>query len=337
LERKIPDRVPTFELAIDSQVIDSIIAGADIYDFVEKFGLDAIVTKPDNKKVEIEKNTFKDERGSILKKGKEDYLIPTNIVIKDEKDLKRFEFPDIKAPHRFSSMKRVIERFKSRIAIVVNLRDGFSEARILHGFEQTLIDLVDRPSLIRGIVEKAVDYYSELGKIAAKMGVEIAVTGDDYAGTGGMLMSREHFKEVVYPAMKRLFKNLHNSGLYVIKHSDGNLYPIIDLLVDAGIDCLNPIDPIAGMSLEKVKREYGDKICLMGNVNCAGNLVFGNKNEVIEEVKKCLEIGAPGGGYIISSSNSIHRSVNPENYEAMLEAIKKYGKYLNDKIFIKDY
>ena len=65
----------------------------------------------------------------------------------------------------------------------------------------------------------------------------------------------------------------------------------------------------------------------MGNVNCAGNLVYGDKNDVIEEVKDCIRIGSPGGGYILSSSNSIHSGVKPENYVAMIEAVKQYGSY----------
>lgn len=207
------------------------------------------------------------------------------------------------------------------------MRDGWSEARDLHGFSQSLIDLFDRSKLVRGIIEKAVDYYSELGRLSAKLGADLAFSGDDIAGKNGLLMSPIHFKEIIYPALKRLHKNWHSYGLYIIEHSDGNLYQIIDLLVDAGIDYLNPVDPSAGMSLAKIKKDYGDKICIMGNVNCAGNLIFGTKKDVIEEVKRCINVASPGGGYICSSSNSIPRDVKPENYVAMIEAIKEHGKY----------
>jgi uroporphyrinogen decarboxylase len=101
----------------------------------------------------------------------------------------------------------------------------------------------------------------------------------------------------------------------------------MDLLVDTGLDCLHPIDPLAGMSLAKVKAEYGNRICIMGNVNCAGNLVHGSRQDVIDEVKRCIDVAAPGEGYILSSSNSIPNSVKPENYVAMVEAVKEYGWY----------
>jgi uroporphyrinogen decarboxylase len=241
--------------------------------------------------------------------------------------LRKFEFPDPHADHRFKTLRRAIDRFKDKVPVIAFLRDGWAEARDLHGFAESLIDLVDSPKLVKGIIEKAVDYYSELGRIAAALGAKIALSGDDIAGINGLFMSPEHFKQIIYPAMKRLYTNWHSYGLHILKHTDGNIEPIMDLLIDTGLDCLHPIDPLAGMSLEKAKHEYGDRICIMGNVNCAGNLVFGTEQDVVEEVKQCLQIGMPGGGYILASSNSIPRSVKPRNYVAMVKAAKKYGRY----------
>jgi uroporphyrinogen decarboxylase len=327
LERRVPDRVPTFEVVIDSQVIDAIVPGADTSDFVEAMDLDAIAVRPNIKKEQIEENVFRDERGQIVQRTTQDYLEVVNRVIEDEQDLRKFEFPDPHASHRFENLKKAVDRFRNKLPVIAFLREGWSEVRDLHGFSESLVDMHDNPKLIRDILEKAVDYYSEMGRIAAKLGAKVAFSGDDFAGNNGLFMSPQHFKDLFYPAMKRLFKNWHSYGLYIIKHSDGDLTPIMDLLIDTGLDCLHPIDPLAGMSLEKVKRDYGDRICIMGNVNCAGNLVFGTKEQVAEEVKHCIDIAAPGGGYILSSSNSIPRSVKPENYVAMIEATKQYGKY----------
>jgi len=327
LERKIPDRVPTFELVIDSQIIEAIIPGADIYDFVEKMGLDAVCVRPDMKNQQIAENMWRDEKGLVVRRTVTDYKEVVSTVIKSEDDLRKFEFPDAHADYRFESLQAAISRLGDRIPVIAFLRDGWAEARDLHGFAGSLIDLVDNPKLVQGIIEKAVDYYSELGKIAASLGAKIALSGDDFAGINGLFMSPAHFKEIIYPAMKRLYRNWHSCGLYIIKHTDGNVEPIMDLLIDTGLDCFHPIDPLAGMSLEKVKREYGDRICLMGNVNCAGNLVFGTEADVVEETKQCLKVGMPGGGYILASSNSIPRSVKPENFVAMVNAVKKYGQY----------
>jgi uroporphyrinogen decarboxylase len=116
-------------------------------------------------------------------------------------------------------------------------------------------------------------------------------------------------------------------GLTVIKHTDGNLWPIIDMIIDSGIDCLDPIDPLAGMDLAEVKAKYGDRVALKGNVDCAETMTFGTPEDVIAETKEALRKGAPGGGFILSSSNSIHSSVKPENYTAFLETWREYGRY----------
>jgi uroporphyrinogen decarboxylase len=105
------------------------------------------------------------------------------------------------------------------------------------------------------------------------------------------------------------------------------LWRIIDMIVDSGIDCLDPIDPQAGMNLAEVKAKYGDRIALKGNVDCAQLMTFGTPDQVIEATKEALRQGAPGGGFILSSSNSIHSAVKPENYQALLNTWQKYGQY----------
>ncbi len=99
------------------------------------------------------------------------------------------------------------------------------------------------------------------------------------------------------------------------------------MIVDSGIDCLDPIDPMGGMDLAEVKAKYGHRIALKGNVDCAHLMSFGHPAEVVEATKEALRKGAPGGGYILSSSNSIHSAVKPENYKAMLDTLKEYGGY----------
>jgi len=116
-------------------------------------------------------------------------------------------------------------------------------------------------------------------------------------------------------------------GLLVIKHTDGYIMPILDMIIDSGFDCLDPIDPIAGMDLQKIKEDYGNMISLKGNVDCSTTLSFKTESETIEETKSCLNKAMSGGGYILSSSNSIHSAVKPQNYLAMLDTLKKFGKY----------
>jgi len=140
-------------------------------------------------------------------------------------------------------------------------------------------------------------------------------------------MSPKHFRELFFPGFKGVVQGFKQLGLYVIKHTDGNLWPILDMIVEAGIDCLDPIDPAGGMDLAEVKAVYGDRIAVKGNVDCAHLMTFGTPEEVVAATKIALQKGMPGGGFILSSSNSIHSSVKPENYAAMVKTLKKYGSY----------
>jgi uroporphyrinogen decarboxylase len=90
---------------------------------------------------------------------------------------------------------------------------------------------------------------------------------------------------------------------------------------------LNPLEPQAGMDLKKVKAYCGDRLCLIGNIDCLDLLCHGTPEQVDEAVRQAIDIAAPGGGYILSDSNSLHPGVNPENCIAMFRATKKYGRY----------
>ena len=113
----------------------------------------------------------------------------------------------------------------------------------------------------------------------------------------------------------------------MIKHTDGYIWPIMDMIIDAGIDAINPIQPDAGMDIELVKRKYGHRVCIVGNINCGYTLSDAPLEQVVLEVKEAIRKAGPGGGYIMMSSNSLHSSVNPENYRTMVEATRTYGRY----------
>ena len=97
-------------------------------------------------------------------------------------------------------------------------------------------------------------------------------------------------------------------------------------MVSLGINGLHPIEP-GVMDLADVKQRYGDKIFLMGNVDCAQVLPFGSETEVRRDVRRCIDAAAKGGGFILSDSNSIHNNVKIENVWTMLDEARKYGKY----------
>jgi len=181
------------------------------------------------------------------------------------------------------------------------------------------------------------DYKLRVLERAAEAGADILCTGDDYAHNLAPIMSPTHFERFLYPCLKEVVGVAHAHGLPFLKHTDGDLWPIIDMIVDAGIDVLDPIEPVANMDIGRVKERYGDRIALAGNVDCSHLLPYATPEQVVEAVKETLAKGGVGGGLILASSNSIHPAVRPENYRAMVEAARRHGNYPLDPDMVREY
>jgi uroporphyrinogen decarboxylase len=166
------------------------------------------------------------------------------------------------------------------------------------------------------------------------LGVDALVTGDDYAYKKAPFMSPVHFRKFVMPYLKRVVDVAHKHSIPIIKHTDGNIHPILDDIVGTGIDALHPIEPQAGMKLKDIKERYRGRICLIGNVDASTVLPFGTEEDVTREVRRCIDDAASGGGYILSSSNSIHDAVKAENFRAMIRETIRYGQYPRNRRII---
>ncbi len=327
LRREEPDRIPHFEWIIDRKVREAICPGCTMEEFTVRMGLDAILTSPDFRKEQIGPKRFRNEWGVVLETTTEEHGFPVAGPIHSLDDLRKYEPPDPHAPGRYDSLERLVKRYRGKLAVGVHLNDVFSIPRYLAGFEGLMMALVDEPDLVRGLVELSVQVNLEMAKEVARRGADFLFTGDDYASAERPFMSPRAFREFFEPGLKRVIAGFHEAGLPVIKHTDGQILPLVDMIVDSGIDCLDPIDPIAGLDIAAFKQKYGSRIALKGNVDCAHTLTFGTERQVVEETREVIRKAADGGGLIVSSSNSIHSSVKPGNYLAMWNAIRMYGQY----------
>lgn len=328
LRREEPDRVPHFEWLVDRKVREAIRPGCKTHnEFAVCMAHDAVLADPNFKKEQVGPKRWRSEWGYVVEYTTEEHGIEVESPIKTMADFERYTPPDPHAPGRYASIEETIREFEGNKAVIVHLNDVFSLPRYLMGMVDFLMAIITAPDLVRALVDMSVDINLQMAKEVAARGAKIVYTGDDYAGNTGPFMSPKHFRELFYPGLRRVIGGFKELGLYVIKHTDGNLWPIIDMIIDSGIDCLDPIDPQAGMDLAEVKAKYGDRIALKGNVDCAHTMTFGTPEDVIAETKQALRKGAPRGGFILSSSNSIHSSVKPENYLAMLQTLEKYGRY----------
>jgi uroporphyrinogen decarboxylase len=333
LERRQPDRVPLFECVVDEGVMDAILPGCDYYAFNEFIGLDNVSqnrsswSRDNVDMIDEKKGLFRDKWGVIRAFGPESTPVPIEGPIKTPTDLKRYAPPDPEADDVLGQLPEIISRYKGNKAVTAICRDAFFNPAFLRGTSQFLMDMVDNPPLVHELIEVALSYDIRAMQRMVEAGVDVVVFGDDYADKNSTLMSPAHFKQFILPGLKRCIDAAHDAGAYVVKHTDGNIMPIIDMIVETGPDALNPLEPQAGMDIGRIKHEYGDRVALVGNIDCGYLLSEAPAEEVRRVTRETIEVAAPGGGYCLSSSNSIHSSVKPENFMAMVETLRKFGDY----------
>lgn len=148
----------------------------------------------------------------------------------------------------------------------------------------------------------------------------------DYCFNVNPFYSRDMFAEFVQPYLAQIISYYRESGYYSIKHTDGNVMPILDQIVECRPDAVHSLDPQGGVSLKEAKRLYGDQVCLIGNVNC-GLMQTGTREELEADVRRALRDGMPGYGYIFSTSNCAFTGLDLERYELIHQIWRKEGIY----------
>jgi uroporphyrinogen decarboxylase len=326
LRRDIPDRVPTFEWFLDASVTRALTGREDPIEAAAALDLDGVNVRPDYRRRPIDDDTFVDEWGVTRKLTGDCIPCVVDSPVKDIACHADLPFPDPEAPGRFETLERALRTADGRRAAILNLRDGFSDMRDLLGYQEAMVLLLLEPERFSEMLDRVVEYNLALARVAVRRyGIDIVATTDDVANASGPLIRPSVYFDRVGPAFRKVVQGYRDLGCFVIKHCDGNVRPFVDFWIDSGISALDPIDPAGGLEMAAMKKAYGDRICLKGNIDCAGVLQYGTEAEVEAAVRECLRAGGPGG-LILSSSNSIHRGVKPENYRAMLRALRLEGR-----------
>ncbi|MBW1983523.1 MAG: hypothetical protein JRI53_02295 [Deltaproteobacteria bacterium] len=292
----------------------------------ETFGVDGFTSFEIGHETEINEQDVTDDWHVIYRRNPHGLPVPVGHPVKDANDLNQFRAPEPKREHLLL-LDLGRDRFQGNVALFWMMRGVFVRSWRLIGMENYMINLYQDPEFIHRVAAMVTEYSLKQLDLLAEAGVDVLIVEDDIASTDNLLISPKDFKEFVNPYNRKLVDRAHALGLKVIRHSDGNLWSIMDILIDTGYDGLNPLEPQAGMDLKKVKDAHGDTICLLGNIDCKELLPSGTTAEVEDAVKQAIDVAAAGGGYIVCSSNSLHPEVNPENCIAMFEAAKRYGRY----------
>ena len=174
--------------------------------------------------------------------------------------------------------------------------------------------MMDDPEGLKEEAQKRVDNLIPWAERMVRGGIDGFALCADYAFNAGPFLPPDRFAEFVTPYLKEAIAAERAMGAITIKHTDGNIEPILDQLVEANPHALHSLDPMAGMDIKSVKERYGDQVALCGNVHCA-HLQTGTPAQIRESAEYCLTYGKPGGGYLFCTSNCVFRGMPLESYD----------------------
>ena len=194
------------------------------------------------------------------------------------------------------------------------------------GMEELSVRMADEPEKVEAAVESKMNMMLELSGKLKPHGLDGLFLGSDYCFNSGPFLPMAWFDQFVTPYLGKLIEGYRSMGLYTIKHTDGNIMPILDRLVDARPHAIHSLDPQGGVDMAVVKKFCGNRVCLIGNVNC-GLMDTGADEEVAASARYALKHGMPGGAYVFSTSNCVYTGMRPERYELILDIWRKEGNY----------
>ena len=243
--------------------------------------------------------------------------------LQDDGDLARMNVPD-KAFYETNGYGDLAREMLARAGDEVGLVGDCDSATLafcvsLRGMQQALLDLIDAPDLVHRLMEKGSTYAIERGKFLIDCGLRILRLNDSVGNMS--VISPRIWKEFIYPHLKEVCDELHayHSGVKIYCHICGNVLPIVEGLVETGLDCIAPLDPLGGFTVADVRRRVGDRFVLMGGVNTM-SFVNSSPHELRVEALRCIEEGDRNGGFVLGSGCALPADSKRENLEALVAA-----------------
>jgi uroporphyrinogen decarboxylase len=321
-----PDQVPYCELAIDRALAQKLMGWGEPQSQahnleVNQYALEeakaiASFLKLDNLSYVMRAPVYAQKPA-----GQDGRLFYGEGMIQTEADLVIIDLPDPYDNSLYAEAEKFVDQ-KDEYAAWFVTRLGIFPTMLSMGIENFCIAMYENRSLVEAVLDCYYDWMLVVADHVCQMGFDVFVSTDDLAFKTGPFMSPAMFRDLVMPRHRRVAEKI--SIPWVI-HSDGDVMPYLEDFLSLGITGLHPNEKGA-MNIRATKREYGDRICLLGNVDL-NILGMGTQQDVEEEVRDLIRDVGPGGGYIVTSGNSLAGYLRPENVLALSKAVQDYGRY----------
>lgn len=341
LQRQTPDRPPFF-FGVTAPVYREFQKRTGHHDIEEYFDMDIRTVKCNPTKLQQDYSPYYvlpagatcNEWGIGLVKGSgydhfEDMIHPLQQA-QSISDIENYPWPDVGADYRIAGLKEIVDDYHRRgyaVRIEPPIFGGtvFETAWGLRGMEQLLVDLVINPDFAAALLDKVTSLSMEMAVLSGRTGADVFVTGDDVGTQKAMLMSPEMWREWFKPRLAKVIQAAKDSNpdMFVFYHSCGHIMPIIDDLIEIGVDVLNPIQPET-MDLVEVKQRFGDRIAFWGGIGTQTVMPFGTPEDVRTAVRELCELMGKDGGLVVAPTHVLEPEVPWENIVALHEAVLNY-------------
>jgi uroporphyrinogen decarboxylase len=336
LEGKIPDKIPFMFCFIEQPVADGI-AGKKLTDVFGMphgifpkgdLGKQSFVKPYEPGHIEVARKLGLDAMGikyfppmfAEVAADPSGHEFIVKGLLTSKKAIDSIIWPDVDDERLYEPMCRYAEAYGGEFAIYAGIRMGISFILNSVGLEKFSYAIYDEPEMIKELMDKYCRWAARLNKNLIAAGVDFFWTFDDLAYKANPMFSGDVFREFFFPYIKNAVDKLTVPWIF---HSDGNLFPVLDDLLKLGMNAIHPLEPGA-MDLERLKKEYGSRVTLVGNIDIDYTLTQGNREEIFKVVKDRIDLLGPGGRYIISDSNSVPYFCSAENVKIAAEAVQKY-------------
>lgn len=343
LNHGVPDRVPIVDTSYWPTTLDRWRQEGMTTQLhpTEVFGLDRLGTvRPDSSfrfetRVLEEASDYTietDANGATQKKWKEHFATPQRLDwrMKTEQDWHRFKELLQVEESRFDA--NVWESYRGTkraglFTIVSPLEPCWFFLEESFGFANLLTATVEKPALIHDMFATYTGFSLGLVRLAMGKGMEFDALWffSDLCYKNGMLFSPKAYRELLMPYHKQVSAFCKEHNLPMMLHCDGDVRQFVPLLIEAGFDCIQPLEARCGNDVREMKRLYGNKIVFFGNISVEAMSEGGKRLE--EEVKTKVTTAKEGGGYIYHSDHSVPPTVSLENYRRTIDLVREYGQY----------
>ena len=335
-----PDRVPLFDFLFSpvlfqewlEREVDGYTA-EDAIDLTRAMGLDGVWIPFGGflgyEPKWLTDKVYVDEWGTTYQKEVSSWPIdaPIDFPIKGRADLARYRPPDPTAPGRMLPIETALSMAKGDVAILGGVGGPFTRAWMLLGPQLAFETIYDDPDLLKAAFRISNDFNLEAARQMVAADVDAIIVSEDLGHSSASFFSRRTYQELVKPYFDELVGAIVGMGKPVLLHCCGHVKPFLDDLVESGISGYHPLQRTAGMDLGEVRARYGNRLCLVGNIDSSVTLPYGTEEQVEAEVREAIRVAGPGGAYIVASDHSLHDGIPMRNIRRMIEATLKYGQY----------